>query len=326
MIEINSVYNDDCLNVLKYIPDNSIDVVITDPPYGIGFSRQRWGDKLPSDDIYRELCRVLKPNALALVFSYKLCQHQTSCQLEDAGFKLRDVLLWIVSGKAVKGYYTDAARHWNTELRTSYEPIIVAAKRSSMSIGDSMRHYGTGAFHVAANRIGDEILPAGETRRPLNYKEFRYSDDWETEERIGRYPNNIVFDEDAREGLPEQALNYFYACICRPQEKHIGCEHLLNDWVLMPNGLYRHKIFEGLEVRKPVANYHPTVKPLALMRWLCRLVTRKNGVILDPFAGSGTTLLAAMLEGFNFIGIEKQPEYIPIIEGRLNAIERYQCL
>src|SRR5699024_5940292 len=197
---------------------------------------------------------------------------------------------------------------WGSNLKPSHEPIIVVRKPlvdadtgRKLTVADCVEKYGTGAINIDASRIGDasdigERPPS--TKRDhgfyLNTNEF-------TPSEKGRFPANcITLDSD------EFYSKYFNVANITPQElsKKASKKDRNSDW-------------QGEEIDG--INVHPTVKNTDLMAWLVRLVTPEGGTVLDPFAGSGSTLVAAKREGFGFIGVELTEEYIPIIEARVGA-------
>lgn len=256
------------------------------------------------------------------------------------------------------GDMTEDARTWEgwgTALKPSHEPIVVARKPVVGTVASNVLTYGTGALNIDATRIGGEPSPSVERRkgstthlssRPAaeavaeGRMENRSSPERFTEQRageqLGRWPANTVLshlDDCGDECAPGCAVaeldrqsdggsRFFYCAKPSRRERNAGLDDLpdreLDDHV----GQLAGKTGSGNDRSYTVKNNHPTVKPLALMRYLIRLVTPPNGNILEPFAGSGTTLMAATLEGFHAIGIEMTDEYLPIIEGRIAWAEQ----
>lgn len=211
---------------------------------------------------------------------------------------------------------TDAAREWSgwgTALKPAHEPIVVARKPLVGTVAANVLEHGTGALNIDGCRIGyasdadkDKAL-AGDAFKRKDTSDKGWSRPWmEDPERVaqmnaeskaraqaGRWPANVVLDEDQAADLDRQAeaSRFFYVAKAPARERP-----------------------------KVDGTAHPTVKPLTLMRWLCRLVTPPDGVILEPFAGSGTTVEAALLEGFRVIGIERESDYLPLIQARLDRV------
>jgi site-specific DNA-methyltransferase (adenine-specific) len=141
-------------------------------------------------------------------------------------------------------------------------------------------------------------------------------------EQLGRWPANLIHDggEEVAD-LLGSAARFFYCPKASKEDRNEGCEELK---ARTGECTERTEGSDGLNSPRAGAgrtsgsrNFHPTVKPTALMRYLCRLVTPPGGVILDPFMGSGSTGKAAVLEGFSFVGIEREAEYIEIARARI---------
>jgi DNA modification methylase len=246
----------DCLEVLKTIEDNSIDSVVTDAPYGISFLNKEWDNDVPPTEIWRECFRVLKNGSYLITFSSPRTYHRMATNIENAGFQIKDQLIWINSQTMPKG----------NNLKSSHEPIVLASKGGGNKLNiDSCRNdYGkqpTAAHRKKESNQGN-IFNLGENDYKPN--------------PLGRYPANVIVDD-----LDEKWKRYFY----------------------------HPKVRNG--------NSHPTQKPVPLMEWLIKLVTPKNGIVLDCFMGSGSTGEAA--REYNFIGIEKEQEYLKIAKERIYA-------
>lgn len=223
---------------------------------------------------------------------------------------------------------TDLARQWSgwgTSLKPAYEPIIVARKPLAGTVAENVTAHGTGAMNVDGCRVsaekatgwgggGSKLYEGGLSREG---GEARLQD-------AGRWPANLIHDGSADAvGLfpndgEQSAARFFYCAKASRRDREEGCEGLSDSVELI--GAAGHKI--NPMTGKPVVdlprkNHHPTVKPTDLMRYLCRLVTPPGGIVFDPFAGSGSTGKGAVLEGFNFIGIELDAEYAEIARARI---------
>ena len=366
----------DCLDKLKDLEDNSVDSIVTDPPYGISFMNSKWDYDVPSVDIWKECFRVLKPGGHILSFSSARTYHRMVVNVEDAGFEIRDQIMWVYGsgfpkshniGKAIDkklgverevvGNYkttipqitpwkdvdrfesqnlqtkgTSEYEGWGTALKPAHEPIVMARKPlEKKTVADNVLEYGTGAINIDACRIplnGDEDMSASQASSKSTFS--ANANDWTTStyKEIGRWPANFIHDGS------EEVLEYFPVT----KSGKMGPEHNRHT-DSSPNGIYgkfdvNHPLGqtygdEGSAARffyvaktnkkdRGEDNNHPTVKPTDLMRYLCRLVTPKNGIVLDPFMGSGSTGKAAILEGFSFTGIELSEEYLNIAEKRIN--------
>ncbi len=344
----------DCLDVLKTIPDGSIDAIVTDPPYGLSFMGKKWDYDVPDQAVWEECLRVLKPGGHLLAFAGTRTQHRMAVRIEDAGFEIRDMIAWVYGSgfpkslnvsKAIdkaagaerkvigtwkptgtarpnkggshscakttadSGYDPDTEAvvaitapatqeaiqwdGWGTALKPSLEPITVARKPLRGTVAANVLGHGTGAINVGECRV------AADTGRPLSESKSEKSlnafgnglNGPRSAGRTtqGRWPANFIHDgSDEAAGLLGDAARFFYCAKANKNDREDG-------------------------------NVHPTVKPTDLMRYLCRLVTPPGGIVLDPFMGSGSTGKAAMMEGFRFIGIEREAGYVKIAKARISA-------
>ena len=328
----------DCLARLRELPDASVAAVVTDPPYGLGFMGKAWDHAVPSADVWREVLRVLRPGGHMVAFFGSRTYHRGAVAIEDAGFEVRDQLMWIYGsgfpkshdvskaidkaagaerevlstrrvqdirgGKynsadaymehAITAPATDAARQWQgwgTALKPAHEPIVLARKPLVGTVATNVLAHGTGAINVDGCRVGDEELPemiAGQARVGTFER-----GEMVTPARVGRWPANVTHDgSDEPRGLLGDAARFFYSPKADAEDRN-----------------------EGLP--RDMRNTHPTVKPVDLMRWLVRLITPPGGLVLDPFMGSGSTGKAALLDGFDFIGVDLDPKHVAIAEARL---------
>lgn len=320
----------DALEVMRTFEPDTFDAIVTDPPYSLGFLGKAWDTHRSPHDFERwceawgrEALRVAKPGAHLLAFGGTRAWHRLVCGLEDAEWEIRDgiallgPLLWVhgvgfpksldVSKAIDKGDpLTDAARTWNgwgTALKPAFEPIAVARKSLAGTVADNVQRYGTGALNIDGCRVGPGetrqlIVPrSGGKRSVRSAYDLGASGMVVGETTSGRWPANVIL-----------------ACDCEPGEEHGElCAVRLIDEASGEAGaarfFYTAKA-RGVERQGAAArrNPHPTVKPLDLMRWLVKLVTRRGGLVLDPFAGSGTTVHAALLDGCRAVGIERDPE------------------
>jgi len=414
----HQLHHGDCLEVLRSLPDCSVDSIVTDPPYGLSFMGKKWDYDVPSVDVWAECLRVLKPGGHLLAFAGTRTQHRMAVRIEDAGFEIRDMIAWVygsgfpksldvskaidkmdaaqeqqarryrftewvrstgITSKQIDdatqtnmgGHYTTAAsqpaimtrehleacrhllgdipewvereadirsvesknfaerevvgqktagianpddrnRHtigasaavvvditapatpeakqwqgWGTALKPALEPITVARKPLIGTVAENVLQHGTGAINVDGGRVGE------------------------------RWPANFIHDgsEEATDLLGASA-RFFYCAKASKADRDEGCEGLeAKARPTMGSGIGS----EPDQQKKNNRNHHPTVKPTDLMRYLCRLVTPPNGIVLDPFNGSGSTGCAAVLEGFQYIGIEREADYIAISEKRIQA-------
>ena len=316
------------------MPDNSVDSVVTDPPYGLSFMGKKWDYDVPNTEIWAECLRVLKPGGHLLAFAGTRTQHRMAVRIEDAGFEIRDMIAWVYGSGFPKSRNLDGDwKGWGTALKPALEPITVARKPLIGTVAANVLAHGTGAINVDGCRVGTDTVgwggkgrngesatagaSRGGTQGGYNYN------NGEARPANGRWPANLIHDGSEEViSLMESPARFFYCAKASKRDRDEG----LNDMPTVtadPYGQHRGRRMENNDARfdgKPAAqgkNNHPTVKPTELMRYLCRLVTPPGGIVLDPFMGSGSTGKAAVLENFDFIGIELNPEYFAIAEKRV---------
>jgi DNA modification methylase len=469
------------LDSLKELPNNFVDSIVTDPPYGLSFMNKKWDYDVPSVEFWTEVYRVLKPGGHILSFGGTRTYHRMVVNIEDAGFEIRDQIQWIYGsgfpkslniGKGVdkklgnerevvgenpnhrgnsqfNNEYTknlgqdktltkgqSEYEGWGTGLKPANEPIVLARKPlSEKTVVDNVLKYGTGGINIDGCRI-EGIDPANAKRlgksyktdesnlgNSLNISNEKYRDNITVKvggNLEGRFPANVILectcDEvikgetidkrrlmgSANNGNDEGRYNWNNGdkndfksvrghldtneihtdpnCPCRIMDEQSGelksgnikphtqknktwkfsCDEVTSSFTGDKGGasrfFYQAKVskkernmglngFEDKETettsmmwdsttngkteisyerKVPVnKNNHPTLKPVQLMTYLCRLVTPPNGIVLDPFMGSGSTGISALLEGFQFIGMEMDEEYFNIAQARINSYEQY---
>ena len=216
---------------------------------------------------------------------------------------------------------------WGTALKPALEPITMARKPFSSTVAANVIQYGTGAINVDGCRVGTESRwnpSAGHkdlenkiTVTPISsHKEF------DGRECVGRWPANIIHDGSNEAALSlKSGARFFYTAKAAKDDRNDGCDHfpMITHQSGMGGAMPMDDDGNDRDRFKAQSrNHHPTVKPTMLMAYLCRLVTQPGGVVLDPFMGSGSTGKAATINGFRFIGIERDPEYHKISEARIS--------
>jgi DNA modification methylase len=266
-----------------------------------------------------ECLRILKPGGHIAIFGYPRTFHRLTAGIEAAGFEIRDVLLWLHGQGFPKSHnLTGQGAGWGTALKPAYEPILLARRPFDGSTEQNHARYGTGAINIDACR-----LPAEQQQQPA-CRQGRARTPKAAGEQ-GRWPANLLLSHNpdcdgsrCRLGCPAgmlgQHARFFYTAKTSRAERDAGCKQLPHATIQT----FKIGVKPRLDsARRPVANIHPTVKPLALMRWLTRLITPQEGLVLDPFTGSGSTGAAAVLEGARFHGIEREDAYVPIARARI---------
>jgi DNA modification methylase len=324
----------DCLDVLRTLPDCSVDAVVTDPPYGLSFMGKRWDYDVPSVEVWTECIRVLKPGGHLLAFAGTRTQHRMAVRIEDAGFEIRDMIAWVYGSGFPKSKNLDGDWvGWGTALKPALEPITVARKPLIGTVAENVLEHGTGALNVDWCRVevdpADPVHTATYHAKPsVAYGKFASKENGEARSMAppaaGRWPANLIHDgsDEVVECFP-QAPGQQRATGKRTQGALYNAVNDGEEGVEpRDNGGSAARFFYCAKASKRdrgTDNTHPTVKPTDLMRYLCRLVTPPGGIVLDPFMGSGSTGKAANLEGFRFIGVERDRDYMLIAEARVGV-------
>lgn len=335
-----TLHHGDCLDALRLMPDCSVDAIVTDPPYGLSFMGKKWDYDVPSVDVWAECLRVLKPGGHLLAFAGTRTQHRMAVRIEDAGFEIRDMIAWVYGSGFPKSLnLKDEWQGWGTALKPALEPITVARKPLVGTVAENVLQHGTGGLNIDGCRVGF-VSEADRKESTAKNQHADFGTQPMTNNNVygdysmiqpanynppGRWPANFIHDgsEEATDLLKDSA-RFFYCAKASKADRDAGLDgshsKQMDESRKQGNPGGNNPRNRGVQER---TNFHPTVKPTDLMRYLCRLVTSPNGIVLDPFNGSGSTGCAAVLEGFQYIGIEREAEYIAISEKRIqNALER----
>lgn len=413
----------DCLNQMRILDKASIDSIVTDPPYGLSFMGKGWDHGVPGVEFWAEALRVAKPGAHLLAFGGTRTYHRLACAIEDAGWEIRDCVMWVYGSGFPKSHdvskaidkaagaerevvWHDPSRYrrdndsnnayaahcgqagnitapatpeaqqwsgWGTALKPAWEPIIVARKPLVGTVAENVLAHGTGGINVDGCRVATDELKGKVYNNNNTGWKCTSAPSTVHGNDTGRWPANLIHDGSDEvvglfpvtgaaktgmrqpngkhgtasfgdyAGMPRRvsghddnggsAARFFYCAKASKADRDEGCEGLPQTIKQsVAHGDKRHGTLpytnEPREMKpRPRGNHHPTVKPTALMRYLCRLVTPPGGTVLDPFCGSGSTGKAAILEGFRFIGIEREAEYVEIAKARVaSAIEKRQSV
>jgi site-specific DNA-methyltransferase (adenine-specific) len=417
----------DCIEQMRTLEADSVDAIVTDPPYGLEFMGKEWdgfgtplGFQTWSEQWAREALRVLKPGGHLLAFGGTRMYHRLAAGIEDAGFEIRDTLMWLygsgfpksldvskaidkaagaereVVGKSTRhgggkmsgasfqvsaqipditAPSTEAAKKWQgwgTALKPAVEPIVLARKPLIGTVTANVLTHGTGALNIEASRIASTDGYEKQWDAPISTNISagsyisdgrKHTVDLSANKPTGRWPANILLDEEAAAMLDAQSGNltsgannggvyntneqspanftagmngkprtfttdastggasrFFYVAKASQSERNAGLDGFEERVAGVLGGSQSGDL--NRSKNPPTrANIHPTVKPVALMKYLIRLVVPKGGVVLDPFLGSGTTAVAAIEEGVEWIGCEREPEYVEIIKARVAAAQ-----
>lgn len=384
----HQLFHADCIAHMQTMEANSVHSIVTDPPYGLSFMGKDWDHGVPGAHFWQEALRVAKPGAHLLAFGGTRTHHRLVCAIEDAGWEIRDMLMWIY-GSGFPKSHNQKGKHtgWGTALKPAWEPIIMARKPLVGTVAANMAMNGTGAINIDGCRVETEdnlnggAYQSEPSERHDGTESWRFrnggrksmpGDDREGaalgmfqdgktvnalfQQPSGRWPANLIHDgsdevvecfpnapgqQRATTGEEERkdtnvygksagvvameprdkggnTSRFFYCAKASKTDRDEGLTTPEKSVVTFAtaNGTSGNasSISEGRETA--YRNTHPTVKPTALMRYLCRLVTPPEGIVFDPFMGSGSTGKAAILEGFSFTGTDLQAEYLEIAKAR----------
>jgi DNA modification methylase len=340
------IINDDCLEAMKKMEDNSISCIVCDPPYALtgksgkgGFMGKEWDSHLPSDAIWKEALRIAKPGSFLLAFGGTRTYHRLTSSIEDAGWEIRDCLLWLFASGFPKSHNHFGIPGFGTALKPAYEPIIMAMKPCEGTFKQNAEKWGQAGINIDECRIPGEswgsrpaikLTSKGKIGGGFGQTQWESKPGVNQDKGKGRWPANILFDEESSEQLDSmtgfEASRFFYCAKTSSRERNEGLEGMEDKTT--ENAHFATPRLNDLRMdneqkRLPKKNNHPTVKPLKLMRYLITLVMPpKDGVLLDPFAGSGSTIVAAHQLGLKAIGIEKSADYCEIARKRLEHVEK----
>jgi len=406
---MTTILTGDSRERLKELEDNSIDALVTDPPYLINFMGKDWDkENSPAGDssFWEEVLRVMKPGAHGLVFGHSRQHHRVMTALEDAGFEIRDCLMWFYGsgfpkshniGKSVTKLQGDNDwEGWGTALKPAYEPIILVRKplEKKLTIAKNVLKHGVGGINIDASRIGtQEDFSNVKPRKMMSNQgsvktddhDHTASDTWQAAkdklQNLGRFPANVLLSHhpDCKKvgeieeitknhnapkgtfagGEPNRGSETIYReqkniipvyecaddCAVKILDEQSGTTkktkrkegkaRLRKAHALVPSTgkanapdnygdgggasrfFYCSKVGKKERNAGDVRNTHPTVKPIKLMTYLTKLITPPNGKVLDPFMGSGSTGMACALEGFDFVGIDMDEEYVEVSKARI---------
>lgn len=319
------------------------------------------GDIAFQPETWAEVLRVLKPGGYLIAFGGTRTYHRLACAVEDAGFEIRDQIQWLFGSGFPKSRNLDGEHEgWGTALKPAHEPIVLARKPLIGTVAQNVGEHGVGALNIDGCRVPTEERPLRDARNTRNPSSNGiYGDDLNGsraigETTLGRWPANVVHDgsEEVLAAFPEtnsghwpdcdrsggggvgtgtsdyhapgrkdaegSAARFFYCAKASRADRDDG----LDEAFAKTSGAQSPGTFQSQGTDKSARNNHPTVKPTDLMRWLVRLVTPPGGTVLDPFMGSGSTGRACMFEDANFIGIEREAEYVSIATARIAGAER----
>lgn len=314
------------LDLLKTLPNNSVDSIVTDPPYGLSFMNKKWDYDVPTVELWREVYRVLKHGGYLLSFGGTRTYHRMVVNIEDAGFEIRDQIMWLYGSGFPKSHNIGKAVDALT-LTGKSNPKALREVR----MGENYKPTGQVDYHKG--RMFSSEIPNDNTEQNINNK----WEGWGTALKPANEPICLARKPLSEKSVAENVLKYGTGAInidgCRvAQSSSLGRfpANLIHDGsyevvTKFPNENGSTSRFfycaKTSQSDRNDGNNHPTVKPTELMSYLCRLITPPNGIVLDPFMGSGSTGKGAILEGFDFIGMELDPEYVEIAKSRITRAQ-----
>lgn len=301
-----------------------------------GFMGQQWdtGETAFDPSFWSEVLRVLKPGAHIVAFGGTRTYHRLVCAIEDAGFEIRDQLAWIYGSGFPKSHNQRGPwDSWGSALKPAFEPIVLARKPLDGTLAQNLRRWGVGALHIDACRvgIGDGGERDGEASAGRRYGErgstnFAATPGPRGGDARGRWPANVLHDgsDEVVVGFPHSAGQL--AALSGDEPSAITDQiygKFAGRRASIPRGdagsAARFFYCAKASKAERMGSGHPTVKPIAVMRWLCRLIAPPGALILDPFAGSGTTGVAALAEGQRPFLIEREARFCADIDRRMRA-------
>ena len=370
MLEVNKIYFGDNLKLLKQIESNSIHSCVSDFPYNLGFMGKKW-DTISN---YQEWCfkraeelyRVIKQGGYALIFGGTRTHHRLTCALEDAGFIIKDEIAWMYGSGFPKSYniskgfnkqaITELAIQWDgwgTALKPAHEPIIVAQKPIEKNYCYNVEKHGVGGLNIDDSRIPFNMNDKNPATNPLYRATAGYNNTVTPDPNScniklrknvmerevsnkGRFPANIIFDEEAGGLLDEQTGILTSGNNCTRTKEGSFVDHgglgkagdiqiTYGDSGGASRFFYCAKASQKDKTENgKIENKHPTVKPTSLIKYLVKLVTPPEGTCLDICEGSGTHAKACILltkEGYpvDYIGFENDEESYEISLQRIEV-------
>ena len=321
MIE-QHLYNGDSAEVLKELKDNSVDLLATDPPYGISMMGKDWDKVLPPKNIWEECYRVLKPGSFIAVMSSPRSDvlYRMIKDLEDAGFDMSfSPIMWT--------YHTGFPKASDTGKMLDKR---LGAEREVVGKGKGAATSNTNSLGVYNNEY-DETEPSTDLAKKYEGSKLGFQPKPAVEHIIiGMKPHgskSYIDNVLNFEALPDNIkMTYPFIQVPKPpkKEKDLGMMGEEKQIYTDENGKFGYGNTNGDNFGDRIENVkrkniHPTTKPVKLMSYIITLFTREGDWVIDPFLGSGTTGLASKLINRHFVGIEREKEYFDICEERLSV-------
>ena len=346
--EIAELINSDCHDVLDSLPNNSIDLLVTDPPYGFSFMGKDWDRAIPSVEIWEECLRVLKPGAFAFIMSAPrqdlLCRMILS--LEEAGFDTeRTPIYWTFASGFPKAHNVGKMHKHLKGAYAGYQPkpavevILVAMKPAKHGTYEAQAlDNGKGVTYLDDCRIPyADKADAEQVNANFTGDEYNVGLTWGGTKRLGnnfnqagRFPGNLLVSDKvlanhsrfySLDSWAESRLPFLIVPKASKRERLAGLE-VMQSQAIESQEQGRRAVEKPSDVHpKSEKNPHPTVKPIKLFSYLITMGSREGDIVLDPFCGTGTTCIVAKMLNRRYIGVELKQEYYEVAKLRLQHAE-----
>ena len=343
---MDEIFNCDCIEGMRELPADSVDAIVTDPPYGLNFMGKDWDHGVPGEQFWSEALRVAKPGAYLLSFGGTRTYHRLACAIEDSGWEIRDCLGWLYGSGFPKSM--DVSKAIDKSLGKKREVVGFSVQQQQQRTPA----IATSVYGDYKGQSGDITSPASEAAKKWQGWGTALKPAWEpiimarkpldgtVAHNVMTYGTGAINIDACRVGtdtivtqggdkFPGVYGEYNTCEVSQHQGRfpaniiHDGSEEATEP---MGNASRFFYCAKASKKERGEGNVHPTVKPQALMQYLIRLVTTEGAVVLDPFLGSGSTAVAAMATGRHYLGYEILPEYFDIARARLDAAKMEDTL
>jgi site-specific DNA-methyltransferase (adenine-specific) len=341
MIEI---INSDCLEAMKKMADNSIDFIVTDPPYGLNFMGKGWDYDIPDKSYWLEMLRIIKPGGYLAAMGGARTFHRLFTKIEDSGFEIRDCIMWLYGSGFPKSHNKFGLEGYGTSLKPAYEPITLAMKPLHGTYAQNVQKWGIGGLNIDECRVGKDQITThsrGKTtsfaKRPgeKNVEDGNRHTSQNRQEfignpRQGRWPANLILSEESAALLDQQSGMSKSASGLKRKNNYVNDIYNLG-FKKQPNEILGYNDSGGVSrffycakasSRERQGSKHPTIKPKKLIEYIIKLLAPPgNPICLDPFMGSGTCGIVCKELGIRFIGIELQKDYFDDAKRRIDLAQ-----
>lgn len=335
------IYNENCIDGMKRLDTDSVDLIVTDPPYGMSFMGKQWDKALPPKEAFEQMVRVLKPGAFAFVMCAPRSdlQARMSILLEDAGFNIAFTpIYWTYATGFPKAKNFKDGTYAGFQPKPAVEVVIVAMKPlSEKNYSLQKEANGHGITYLDNCRIPSTDVVSGgaiSAKKEVYGKRQEYQPGPHKINTEGRFPANLLVSDDSlNDGIERKTGNVGSYSRDKYNNHEYAQNHSKNNTSIHKGDSGSYSRYFNLDAwfaiipkpskkEKGEGNTHPTVKPIKLMSYLITLGSTEGHVVLDPFMGSGTTMIAAQMLKRIGIGYEMEEEYFNIAEARINGTRK----